>query len=64
MEDPDSIPLSMKKDGALYFADCEVPVVQFVMEFLGQNPDTAPRPPDASDALYFTRVYKLAISLA
>lgn len=66
IEEPESLPDSLKKDGSLNLENIASEVVADVIRFL-ENPGAfeclALQPPN-SRAIFYTKVYKLALSLA
>ena len=73
-EDPDSMPGSIRKNGAFYFPHCQPDVVFAIVKYLEGDQATFPGNDFANDAailqahnrdpLFYIRVYKLAGSLA
>jgi len=74
IEDPKTMPESLKKDGALYFRSCHPDVVSALVKYLERDEATSSEDDFANnvdilqlqnqDPLFYIRVYKLAGSLA
>jgi hypothetical protein len=67
IEDPKTVPKSMseKKDTALYFRACEPEVMDLVIRYLKEEDGNGDYelPPTDRNAIFYAKVYKLAICL-
>lgn len=67
IEQPDTIPNSLRKNGLLCFSKCDIETVSTVIDYLERDDTVSSLEPVASerieDPLFYVKVYKLANSL-
>jgi hypothetical protein len=68
IDDTESLPPSLRKDGALYFPECDPEVVRAVIKYLNSTTDgnTAILDPSVGgsrDVLFYVKTYKFALCL-
>jgi hypothetical protein len=68
IDDPDSMPESLRKDGALYLPNCDPEVIRTLIHCLKREDSSSEYEFDVNlrtqDPLFYIKTYKLAMTLA